>query len=642
LVVAQNAGRQLLVNVVTLDMPDLKLDPQMTSAPRIGIENVRAPVPYRCSKSSNVQNGDCMIFDTSSQFLSHLEIVPTSDVEKVLQLPPTILAFYTPVEDAMSLIHDGPLGSTTVRRWHVVPADCKLHPSFDSMESKAGNGILSRRTDLVRLDDVHLNRIITGVQKVDGGENLALGSSDGSLTIYPSSLSGLYTANDSGEVRNLAQTGFTFPPYSRGLKSSVSPNGCLAVSLTDDNEMRLICLEHSNGLSYTSTGSTTLEATTAAIILAFARSFASGVSCNDIIVLVHQHLDPARLPDLIESILKALFTDGEATLGPEQGKLLKPIVPRILSLIAALGFDSPAEQRTSSSMLSWLSLNIRSHALAFRHMLVLPKDSGGVDWKDSGVCEIACNSIRWTLDLFKFIVDDLFEMSDQQNSPFPSPAGGNGPDHEADPHLMTKLVLVSSWQRNFLPMIPRMYRGIVDASLESKTKLTPETAPSFLRMAALIEASPLKMEPLEQLLIGVDKIVNHIYNTSNMSDSAKADSQRFMLAHGRIPDELLNVVPMILQDVLPTTSGKMDRLSLYMVDHSWLGIRDDAGTRAFKRDFVVDVYRKIVLKRNALGKVRRCVRCGSVSTNLIRMRHWPQYLQLLKCICEDHFTVVYP
>jgi mediator of RNA polymerase II transcription subunit 16, fungi type len=105
---------------------------------------------------------------------------------------------------------------------------------------------------------------------------------------------------------------------------------------------------------------------------------------------------------------------------------------------------------------------------------------------------------------------------------------------------------------------------------------------------------------------------------------------------------LQDVVPRILQNVLPATRGKIDRLGLYMEDYSWLGIREDRKTRAFKRDFVVDVHRKRVMRKKGLGKVRRCVRCGSVSADLVRMRHWPQYLQnqILRCVCEDVFAVV--
>ena len=127
-----------------------------------------------------------------------------------------------------------------------------------------------------------------------------------------------------------------------------------------------------------------------------------------------------------------------------------------------------------------------------------------------------------------------------------------------------------------------------------------------------------------------------------MSDRDKADTERFILSHGQIPDVLQDVVPRILQDVLPMTRPKMDRLSLYMEDYSWLGIREDRKTKAFRRDYVVDVHRKKVMRRKGLGKVRKCVRCGSISAELVRVRHWPQYLQtqILRCVCEDVFAVV--
>jgi len=582
-----------------------------------------------------------MLFDASSHFMSHLKIVPTSDIEKGLQLPPTILAFYTPVITPMDVANDGQLGVTTVRRWHVLSAERKLHSKFELMLSKPNSGTLGRKIDLHRLEDVQIDQLITTVHKVDGGEHLALGGADGSLALYdPNSLTPLYMANDSTEVTNLAQIGFVFPTYSRGLSLAVSPNACVAASLANDGKMQLTHVEHPSGLTYDSADSTAVEAAIAAIILSFARSFFPQVSLHDIMLLVTQQLDRIHYPQLIQSTFKDLFIDKDFISGPEPSPASKPMIARVLSLVASLGHNPATDQRSQASMLSWLSLNIRYCALTLMRCLQSVTQNGGAEWTDPEVCEIACNNIRWTVDLCKFLVDDLFEMADHNNTP---PTQEKAPLESADdPHTITKLMLISIWPRSFLKMIARILRGFVRASQDPKTLLSPEALPAFLRMAALIEASPLKMESLEQLLSGVEKLTHQFYHMAGMSDRDKADTERFILAHGQIPDVLLEVVPRILQDVLPMTRGRMDRLALYMEDYSWLGIREDARTKAFRRDFVVDVHRKRVLRRKGLDRVRRCVRCGSVSADMVRMRHWPQYLQtqMLRCVCEDVFAVV--
>ena len=315
----------------------------MISVPRISLENIRASVPYKSPRDSNVQNDESMLFYTSSHFLSHLEIIPTSDIEKAVQLPPTIMAFYSPIVNPVGMVNDGQLGMTTVRRWHVVSAERKLHPSFDSMQSKGNNSKFGRSTDLQRLEDVHMNQIITTVQKIDGGEHLALGSADGSLALYePSSLTPLYMSNESAEVTSMAQAGFVFPSYSRGLNLAVSPNACVAASLLQDGKMQLTHVEHPSSLSYDSTDPTIAEAPVAAIILSFARSFYSQVSLNDIMLLVTQHLDSMHYPQLIQSIFKDLFSDKDFIPGPELGNTSKPIVARVLSLVASLGHDPSA------------------------------------------------------------------------------------------------------------------------------------------------------------------------------------------------------------------------------------------------------------------------------------------------------------
>lgn len=613
----------------------------MNTPAKMIVENVRASVSYKIPKPSNAQADDPVLFDGSSHFLSNLEIVPTSDVEKAIQLPPIILAFYTPVINPMGMANDGHLGTTTVRRWHVVSAEHKLNPSFDSVQSKASSSAPSRRSDLKRLEDVHINQLITTVQKVDGGEQLALGCADGSLALYdPLSLTPLYMAADPAEVSSMAQAGFVFSPYSSELNRAVSPNACVAASLGPDGKVQLTHLLHTDGLSVESTDVTSAEPAIAAIILTFARSFYSPTSWNDIMLLAIQHLDPMHYPQFTQSVLKDLLSD--ADFMPERGNAKKLIVARALSLTASLGHDPSTNQRTHASMLSWISLNIRFCSLAFIRIWSSVNQNGGVEWKDPEVCETACNNIRWTLDLCKFIVDDLFEMSDHANH-LPSPAPETDSVSARDPLMISKLLLLSIWPRSFLNMILRILRGLARARQDPKITLAPEAVPAFRRMIELIEGSSLKLEPLEQILIGVDKIIQQTYQLSGMAERDKAEAERYILSHGQIPAVLQNVVTRILQDVLPSMRPKLDRLSLYTEDYSWLGIRNDRKTEAFKRDYVVDVHRKRVMKKKGLGKVRKCVRCGSISAVLVRVRHWPPDLQtqmMLRCVCEDVFAMV--
>jgi mediator of RNA polymerase II transcription subunit 16, fungi type len=612
-------------------MPDPRQDPHLTTGTKLSVENVRPSVPYQGLRNPHDQDDDPLLFDGSSHLLSHLEIIPTSDIEKALQLPPTIVAFYTPVVNALGMVNEGQLDMTTIRRWHVVSTEPALHPNFDAIPPKVKSTSSGRTTDLQRLEDVHINQIITTVQKIDSGELLALGSADGSLAMYdPTSLTQSYMAQGSNEVTSIAQAGFTFPSFARGLHLSVSPNACVAASITNDGKMQLTHIEHPNGVAYGPLDSSSTEAAMAAIILSFARSFYSQVSWNDILLLVTQTLQPTQYPQLTQSALKDLIGDRDFIHGQDLEKVpQKPIVSRMLSLAASLGHNLSHNHRNPASMLSWLTLNIRFCALTFMMIWASVKQNGGLEWKEPEVCELACNNIKWTLDLCKFMVDDLFEMVDRDSS--------------SDDTSITKLLLLSIWPRSFLKMIARILRGFVRATQDPNTTLSPEAAPAFSRMAELIESSPLKMESLEQLLSGADKLIMLSYQARSMSDRDKAETERYILSHGAVPEVLQDVVPRVLQDVLPMTRKNMDRLALYMEDYSWLGIRgEEKKTRAFKREFVVDVYRKRVLKREELGRYRRCVRCGSVSKDLVRVRSWPGYLQqqILRCICEDVFAVV--
>lgn len=688
----------MFVYLVQISWPDLKREPGREIIPSFDVEHVKGFVPTGSIDSSSGSGmiANPSIYDTSSLGLSHLEIIATSDVDKAVQLPLMIIAVYTSSVNSLGTSSGGQPLFSTIRRWNVAPAERKLHPRFDEITSKTGATPLPPKTDLQRLSDIHIDQIIISLHQVDNGAAIAVTTQDGATAFYdPRTMTQLYFETAINEVTSmLSQPGFAFPISPTALQIAFSPTGCASASLNMDGKIELSSMEYHSGLGVETSGHASdpgLDATVASITLAFTRACYSGSNCDDVLLCTLRSLRPDQHPQLMSSMYQSLFKDADLIAGPGPGSEIDKLprnhlVPRVFSLQAALGYYTPPANPTTnplkqtppkrnlSSAFAWMTLNIR--CVAFHVYIALSAAKGtSSEYAEPDILDVICNNIRWSLDLFKLIVNDLFEIAEATERLKYKRENGNGDtdpnptvDQEVDPEStapLTRLLVTSLWSRFFLLTISRCFRGIlaVPKSVHHQS-LDTVSLLAFGRMVQTIEAGGLPLEAFERLLGGADKLVRVAYRESGYGDRERADTEREILATGRMEGTILSgIVGRLCEEVLPIARGEVDRLTLFVGEYGWVmlegGVAGVPGVHANEegegegngvhgllgrkgKQELVDVHRKKAVKGGLNTEVRRCVRCGCVNVDLAGPpRTWPKVSQgqVMRCVCESGFVV---
>ena len=690
----------MFVYLIQISWPESKREPGRDLVPSLEVEHVKGFVPTG-SIENNSTSGmieSSSMYEASNLGLSHLEIVSTSDVDKAVRLPPMIIAVYTSTINSLGTSPEGEPLSSTISRWNVASTERKLHPRFDEIASKTGTTSLPPKTDLHRLPDIQLDQIITALHQVDSGSAIAVSTQDGSTAFYnPSTMNQLYMETTINEVTSMmSQPGFTFPISPAALQIAFSPTGCASVSLSLEGKVELSSMEYHSGLSVNNSAQSNdpgLDATLASISLAFTRACYATSNGDDILLCILRSLRSDQHHILMSSMYQSLFKDSDLIAGPGPGSDIDKLprnqmVAKVLSLQSALGYvasppnttTSPIKQsppkRNLSSAFAWMTLNIRYVAV---HVYVTLSTARGTssEYAEPDILDCICSNIRWSLDLFKLIVDDLFEIAEAaEHLDHPKPeenANGGGANanaaveqQESYPESttpLTRLLVTSLWPRFFLLTISRCLRGIMAVPKSAQHQsLNTASLLAFGRMAQAIEGARLPLEAFERLLGGADKYVRAAFHESGYGDKERADTEREILASARLDGTVLSsVVARLCEDVLPVTRGEVDRLGLFVGEYGWVMLEagptrmgasnagDDAEVSDMRRllgrknkEELVDVHRKKALKGGLDREVRRCVRCGCVNVDLAGPpRNWPNFSQgqVKRCVCESGFVV---
>jgi mediator of RNA polymerase II transcription subunit 16 len=687
----------MFVYLVQISWPDLKRESGREVIPSFDVERVKGFVPTGSidSSSGGGMIANPSIYDTSSLGLSHLEIIAASDVDKAVRLPLMIIAVYTSSVNSLGTSSGGQPPFSMISRWNVVLAERKLHPRFDEITSKTGATPLPPKTDLQRLPDIHIDQIIISLHQVDNGAVVAVSTQDGQTAFYdPRTMTQVYFETAINEVTSmLLQPGFGFPISPTALQIAFSPTGCASASLNVDGEIELSSMEYHSGLGGETSSHTSdpgLDATVASITLAFTRACYSSSNSDDILLCTLRSLRPDQHHQLMSSMYQSLFRDADLITGPGPGSEIDKLprnqmVARVLSLQAALGYYTPPANPTTtnppkqtppkrnlSSAFAWMTLNIRYVAVHVYVTLSAAKGTSS-EYAEPDILDVICNNIRWSLDLFKLIVNDLFEIAEAAERLNDRRENGNGDanpsptvGHEVYPEStapLTRLLVTSLWSRFFLLTISRCFRGILAVPKSAHHQsLDTVSLLAFGRMAQTIEAGGLPLEAFERLLGGADKFVRAAYQESGYGDRERADTEREILATGRMEGTLLSgIVGRLCEEVLPMTRGEVDRLTLFVGEYGWVmlegGVAGVPGVHADEegegngvhglsgrkgKQELVDVHRKKAVKGGLDTEVRRCVRCGCVNVDVAGPpRTWPKFSQgqVMRCVCESGFVV---
>jgi mediator of RNA polymerase II transcription subunit 16 len=696
LVATHTFDRKMFVYLIQISWPDPKRETGREIVPSFDVEHVKGFVPTASIDSSSGSGmiANSSIYDTSSLGLSHLEIIPTSDIDKAVRLPPMIVAVYTSSVNSLGTSSGGQPPFSMIGRWNVALAERKLHPRFDEIASKTGATSLPPKTDLQRLSDIHIDQVIVSLHQVDNGAVIAVSTQDGQIAFYdPRTMTQAYFETATNEVTSmLLQPGFGFPINPTALQTTFSPTGCASASLNIDGKIELSSMEYHSGLGDEASSHASdpgLDATVASIALAFTRACYSSSNGDDILLCILHSLRPDPHHQLMSSMYQSLFKDADLITGPGPGSEIDKLprnqmVAKVLSLQAALGYSTPLANPTAnpsqralprrnlSSAFAWMTLNIRYVAVNVYITLTAAKGTSS-EYAEPDILDVTCNNIRWSLDLFKLIVNDLFEIAEaaeRLNDRRENGDGGANPNptvgQEVYPEStapLTRLLVTSLWSRFFLLTISRCLRGILALPKSAHHQsLDTLSLLAFGRMAQTIEAGGLPLEAFERLLGGADKFVRVAYQEAGYGDKERADTEREILATGRMDGTLLSgIVGRLCEEVLPLTRAEVDRLTLFAGEYGWVmleggvvgapgGRTDDGGEgngahsllgRKGKQE-LVDVHRKKGVKGGVDTEVRRCVRCGCVNVDLAGPpRTWPKLSlgQVIRCVCESGFVV---
>ena len=115
-------------------------------------------------------------------------------------------------------------------------------------------------------------------------------------------------------------------------------------------------------------------------------------------------------------------------------------------------------------------------------------------------------------------------------------------------------------------------------------------------------------------------------------------------------DMLMPVVQRLLTGTLDKLTEDVDSKRLFFMDVRWLGLTDDARTRAWHKAHRVDVLRKVELRMpgtarggtsGVVPRVRRCTRCCAYMEDLVLKGLCIWVLSTQKsCICGNPWVYV--
>lgn len=194
---------------------------------------------------------------------------------------------------------------------------------------------------------------------------------------------------------------------------------------------------------------------------------------------------------------------------------------------------------------------------------------------------------------------------------------------------------------------------------------------AFQTVIELVDTAAVRWPQFETVLSNLDKAIKIAYQDQDTSESDRATMEKQMLITTHLPRILLPALDDLFTRSLPRLAAEINPAALYFRDHRWLGLSDDARTRAYVKQHRLDVVRKTPLslrRRPATAattgaaaaaapapvRLRRCPRCAAFmedpSTNPAMQARGvggvggaagPIWMMLQKtCICGSMWVVV--
>ena len=436
-------------------MPDPRQDPLMMVPPQMKIDHIMRGVPISqlaVEDNSNHFFNQEDFADEKHIRLSHLEIVPPSDIEKSVQVPVTVIAAFT----SYGYLSGMQTARSKIKRWKLGYVEMKLHSRFDEIASK-GKDAEPQWHHLERISDVQLEQAIASFNVVDNGQTLVVTTLDGTTSFYnPTTMQQLFFENETNEVTSMSQAQFAFPQTPTPFDIALSTNACAAVGIAPDGTLQLSTMEHHAGIQ-TDSSNVNLDSALAAVAMTYIRACYNSINADDVVVCILRTIIPQHYHKLISLMSRSLFKDNEflanGVPGSDIEKLLqKPFVAKMLSLHSVLGFTSAttdssaasaAAHRDAGARYAWITLNIRQATLLLFFMFNAQRTNTPSFPQD--LLSMMSNNARWSIEICRMIVDELFEIFDTTSE------SDSDKIHLQTPNtILVQCLLTGIWSRFFL------------------------------------------------------------------------------------------------------------------------------------------------------------------------------------------------
>ena len=137
----QTSDHKLHVYRVKIDFVQDKAQPEGVKLANLTVETIAGNVVTGAFKDPDV---GLLGQEESSAYsalqLSHLEIIPTSDIEKTQPQQPVILAIYSSSVNAVGLPNTSHGSPAVICRWQLSVKEQKVHSVFDLIAQKSSDG----------------------------------------------------------------------------------------------------------------------------------------------------------------------------------------------------------------------------------------------------------------------------------------------------------------------------------------------------------------------------------------------------------------------------------------------------------------------------------------------------------------------
>ena len=668
LIAMHSVSKTISVYFLAIDWSEV--NQSLEGLPSITVEPVSNSVKSQPTASAAMPDS----YDPESWLLSHLKILQTSDVEKAIQVPPTILAVSTGVNRTVHAPGSGFLTSSMIKRWAVNSVETKLHPLFDALPGTGSNTATPEPLVTLQEQPDKEEQIINTIHHVDGIQALVITTLENRTDFLSSEdLSPMSYAASEQETTCMSQSGFAFPYTPTILNPSFSPSACVRADLGADDKTQIVVMEYQLGQPDPQQPlDPHIDVAIASLNLACARACWSNATIDDILICATRSIPVELISTVISSIYRTLFRDSEFVHEKTQGSELerishKQVMAKVFSYHAGLASNcsqlpsmASTEERvgcwTLSAQWAWIVNNVRqTTTLLFINLRALQNQTliASQDFT-----EMLCANLRWGLSLIRFVFNAVLEVGDRETNPemFDDDDRGSFGDVQGNgTQGLVALLLNCHVSRIFLIAFVRAVRIYAKAT-ESKSQHQLQVLQCIQQQT---QNKGLSFSAIEALLE---------YRWSGAGDvegdvAATAVRQLDMMASGIVHESYQGTIKALLNKLINGPSGlraKMliDRMKLFVdhvsleyvfLNHDILGRRSD-GHGPDTNDVVYDVYRrrpitKVVAEPHGSGRlmVRKCMRCGSYSEDVVvPPKDWPRQVAMLltRCVCDGSWALV--